>query len=449
MTNLTEGYLDGLEGVASAAFSSEVVNQATMCVVDYLACSYLGQRLIERESASLVEAAGQGLGNSHLVGMGARTAAQTAALVNGMSAHAAEFDDGHRFGMVHVGAPVISALLAVAGSVPMSGEQFLRGVVLGYEALVRLAAAMQPGHKLKGYHTTGTCGTVGAAMGIAFALGFTREQVKATLSAAATGAAGLLEVQENSSTLKPYNAGRAAAEAVNAALVGRAGFVGPDDVLGGRRGFLQAVANDVDERVLTGGFGGNYAIQTIYRKPYASCRHSHAAIEAALLAARGNHVRPEDVVAVEVETYNLAVGGHDHVAIEGPSSAKMSIPYSVAAALVFGKVDYQQFEEACLDDEHVRALTEKVSVVESSELSALVPAKRAAIAIVRTCDAEFSARVDYPKGEPENPISAEELEGKFFSLLAAAGQDETYACELLECAWHIEERFPDLLEMLR
>ena len=331
----------------------------------------------------------------------------------------------------------------------MDGRQFLRGIVMGYEATVRLASAMQPGHKLKGFHATGTCGTIGAALGIAYALGFTPEQKKAVLSAAATDAAGLLEMTSGASTLKPYNVGRAAAAAVDAALVGRAGFIGPDDVLGGKRGLFAAMCADIDEAKLVGATGGPYAVQTIYRKPYAACRHCHAAIEAAMTAARDGRISNEDIEAIVVETYDLAVGGHDHTDIQGPSSAKMSIPYSVAAALVFGAADYQQFESDCLADERVRALTKKVSVEESAELSALVPAKRAAIVRIAAAGEQTAARIDYPRGEPENPLTVEELNGKFASLLAAAGEDGAYADELLELAWHMERDFPTLLDKLR
>ena len=448
MTNISDAYLAGLDDIAANPISDEAAEQAAMCFVDYLACTYLGVHLLGQRTRALLGSIGNERGDSALIGMGASASAHTAALINGMHAHAAELDDGHRFGMLHVGAPVISALLATAGTNPMDGTQLLRGIIMGYEATVRLASAVQPGHKLKGFHATGTCGTIGAALGIAYARDFSQQQRKAVLSAAATDAAGLLEMTAGASTLKPYNVGRAAVAAIDAALVGGAGFVGPDDVLGGKRGFFTATCGDVDEAKLLGTADSRYAVQTIYRKPYAACRHCHAAIEAAMLAARNDSVNPDSIEAVEIETYDLAVGGHDHTDILGSSSAKMSIPYSVAAALVFGGADYQHFEPECLADERVQALTKKVAVRESPELSALVPAKRAAIAHIRTSDDAASARVDYPKGEPENPITASELNGKFISLLTAAGVAEPQARELLELAWNVESEFPTLLGRL-
>src|SRR5690606_28432317 len=115
-----------------------------------------------------------------------------AALVNGMHAHVAELDDGERFGMFHPGAPILSALLSVANEKNISGTAFLRGIVIGYEAAIRVASALQPGLKDQGYHATGVCGTIGAAIGIGAALGFSKQQLKGAFSAAATSASGIL-----------------------------------------------------------------------------------------------------------------------------------------------------------------------------------------------------------------------------------------------------------------
>ena len=350
--------------------------------------------------------------------------------------------------MMHPGAPVITALLAVAGSQKLTGERFLKGIVVGYEAAIRLASAIQPGHKLKGYHATGTCGTIGAAVAIAVALGYSAEQMKAVVSAAATDATGVLEVIDDGSRLKPYNIGRAAVAAINAAFIGGAGLNGPDDILGGKRGFFKVMAQDVKQEYVVEGFGDKYAIEMIYRKPYAACRHCHAAIEAAMNAAKGQNISLDEIESVQIETYGLAVGGHEHTEVRGTSSAKMSTPYSVAAGLVCGKADFQQFEDMYLNNGDILSIAKKVMVVESPELSALVPAKRAAIATIRTKSQVFTNRVDYPKGEPENPITRSELENKYLSLAQAAGKTEGYANQVLEAIWNLEERFDELQTLL-
>lgn len=337
----------------------------------------------------------------------------------GMAAHVLELDDGHRRGAVHVGATVFSALTAVAWKGDMSSEDFLFGTIAGYEATVRLACAIQPGNKLRGYHATGTCGTVGTALGIATALHYTEEQMSTTLAAAVTSAAGVLEMQEDDSDLKPYNVGRAAMDAVAAAYIGRTGLKGPKDALGGKRGFLKVMTVDPHTEYLTDFNSETLCIEQIYQKIYAACRHAHPAIEVAL-ALRGS-VKTEEIEKIEVRAYKLAVAGHDHKEIVSVSSAKMSIPFSVAVALVTGEAGLSAFTEETVSDSVILSLTKKVQVVADEELTAQSPAKRASIVIIQTASETFTKRVDYPKGEPENPLSQQELEDKFRGLAMFGG----------------------------
>lgn len=448
--NITDCFVEEMIKLAQQEIPEHVIRQAKMCVIDYVGCAFLGESMLREQNQRYLNNLPGEEGASVLVGAGRRTTVHAAAMLNGINSHVAELDDGHRYGMMHLAAPVITALLAISENRKLSGTQFLKGIVLGYEGAIRLASAIQPGHKLKGYHATGTCGTIGAAVGIAAATGCSAEQMKAVVSAAATDAAGMLAAIDDGSKLKPYNIGRAAVAAINAAYIGGAGFCGPDDILGGKRGFFKVMAQDVAENFVTEGFPGKYAIELIYRKPYAACRHCHAAIEAALNAAEGQKLSADEIESIQIETYGLAVGGHEHTEVRGTSSAKMSTPYSVAAALVCGKADFQQFGEEYLHNADITNIMKKVTVLESPELSALVPEKRGAVATIKTKTKTqtLTNRVDYPKGEPENPITPEELEQKFFSLAQAAGKEQEYADRVLQGIWRIEQEFETLVSML-
>jgi 2-methylcitrate dehydratase PrpD len=382
-------------------------NAAKSVFLDYLCVKLAGAQIMRSQCQTLDEE----LGNSM----------QCKALVNGIYAHVIELDDGHRVGMVHPGSPVISALLAVAEQYPVTQEDLLRGIIIGYEVTIRLACAVQPSHKLKFYHATGTCGTVGAAMGIAAMLGFDFEQTKSAFSAATTSAAGILEMIDGDTQMKPYNAGRAAMDGVTAAFIGKARFKSPVDALGGKRGFLKVMTDEPKLQYVTDFSGNKYMIESIYRKPYAACRHCHPSIEAALMLRDKKVFGLDEVKKIDVTTYKLAVEGHDHTMIEGSNSAKMSIPYSLAVALCTGKAGMDEFTDEHINDDFVLKMTEKVSVVANDELTALCPQKRVAIVTVKTDRGDFVERVDYPKGEPENPLTMAELETKFRSLAVFGG----------------------------
>lgn len=404
---MTDHFITNIIYTFRKELPDSILATAKSVMLDYLGVRLAGARFMSEQCNTLNENLGYSVQNS--------------ALVEGMYAHVIELDDGHRIGMVHPGAPIISALLAVAEKYPVSSKDLLRGIIVGYEVAIRLACAVQPSHKLKFYHATGTCGTVGAAMGIAAMLGFDFEQTKSAFSAATTSAAGILEMIDGDTQMKPYNAGRAAMDGVTAAFIGKARFKSPDDALGGKRGFLKVMSDDPKLQYVTDFSGDKYMIESIYRKPYAACRHCHPAIEAALTLRNKKEFELDEVKHIDVTTYKLAVEGHDHTRIEGGNSAKMSIPYSLAVALCTGKAGMDEFTEEQIKDARVLKMTEKVSVASNDDLSALCPQKRVAIVTVKTDKGEFVERVDYPKGEPENPLTEAELETKFKGLAMYGG----------------------------
>lgn len=429
----------------------EVYEQARKCLIDYLAVTIPGARMLSEKTEAYL----QNRGNSHeqatVIGLNCKTDMQTAALINGMNAHVIELDDGHRQGALHIGSTVFSALLAVAEKENLTSEDFLYGAIIGYEVTVRLACAIQPGNKLRGYHATGTCGTVGATMGIAAALGFDEEQMKSALSAAVTCAAGVLEMQEDNADYKPLNVGRAAMDAIAAAYLGKARFTPPHDAIGGKRGFLKVMTDEPKTQYLTEfNEESPLAIMGIYMKTYAACRHTHPAIEAALVLRKEHGVQPKDIAAIEVEAYKLAVAGHDHTDILGISSAKMSLPFSVALALCTGNAGMEAYNEKHVTDETILALTKKVTVKENEELSAWVPKKRASILHITLTDGtRYTHRVDYPKGEPENPLTDQELREKFISLATASGFTPEKCEDILQLIQQPEFNLTNLLEKLR
>lgn len=446
---LTDAFLESLFSMKNKGISSRSKQKAQECLLDFLGCALAGNAILKNDYPSIFETEKIiGASGCSVLGQGLRTNASRAALINGMGAHVTELDDGHRMGMLHLGSAIIPALIAAVETEPVAGSDFLTGIVMGYEAAARLARCLQPGHRNKGFHTTGTCGTVGAAMAIAFAFSYDYKQAKASLTCAVSAAAGLLEIQEDASDLKPFSAGRAALDGYNSAMLGKTGFESPMDILGGRRGFFEVLANgEVDESLL---YSDNEKaeIENIYFKLYASCRHSHPAVEAALQIKNANNLSSEDVLRVNIKTYEAAIQGHDHKEILSISSAKMSTPFSVALALSQGHAELSDFSNKSINNENILALAKKTNMILDDELSKISPKKRAAIVEVLTKGGQYNARVDYPKGEPENPLSDEELKGKFISLATYAGKTLSEAEKIIQVVDRVEEDLPTLLSLI-
>lgn len=447
--NLTDILVDDLFDLTNEAIPEPVLLQTKTCVLDFLGVALAGESLAGEKCKRYLDLFDSKQSEATVIGYNRKASLHNAAFVNGYNAHIAELDDGHRYCNVHLGATVIPAALAVAEYENLEWGDLLRGVVIGYEAAIRLGRAIQPSHKNLGFHVSGTCGTIGAAMGISAALKFSKAQMKDAISSAVANASGILEVIEDDSELKPYNIGRASLDGLTAAYVARAGIKGPNDVVGGKRGFFALMSETNDPSSLNRDPNGVYGIEMIYRKPYAACRHCHAPIEAAINLKEKHNIISSDIEAINVSTYLLAVKGHDHINIQGITSAKMSIPYSVAVAFETGKAGLNEFLPEYIDNKKISALTKKVKVIEDNELSALVPEKRAAIVeIITKSGKSYIERADYPKGEPENPMSVGDVEQKFISMATYAGKTETEAKGMIQKFWNIENDCSGLFDML-
>lgn len=446
---LTDCFIERLFNLKESGIPDRVILQAKKCVLDYLGVTLAGAKMLEAQGGRYLDSLKATKGTSTVIAFERKADIYSSILINGLSAHATELDDGHRFGMLHLGSPIITALFSTAELENSSGAELLHGIIVGYEAAIRLACSVQPSHKEKGYHTTGTCGTIGASLGIATALGYTREQTKSALSAAVTSAAGVLGIQDDGSELKPYNAGRAALDGFVSAFVARVGFQGPDDILGGKRGFLSIMSDRNTPSLLVKSVDNSFGIEGVYMKPYASCRHSHPGIEAAIRLVANYSIRLDSIREINIRTYKAAVDGHDHVRIQGINSAKMSIPYSVAVALKTGKAGISEFSYDHITDQDIISLMAKVNVRIDAELTLLAPKKRAAIVEILTFDNKFySEQIDYPKGEPENPMSLKDVEEKFVALAMYSGKTSKEAELVVQKVWNLEEDLFDLFNVL-
>lgn len=416
--NITDTFIDVLV-TKSQAIPLRVNEKAKDCLLDYLGVYIGGIRYLKGTHPELMDSS------------------LNPVFLNGFAAHVLELDDGHRHGMIHLGASIVTAVLDAAEKENLKSDDITRGIVMGYEVAVRCARAIQPGHKVRGYHVSGTCGTIGSAMGIAFACNYNNKQLKSTLACAVSSAAGVLEIQEQASELKPYNVGRAAFDGVLAAQIGKFAMPGPDDIIGGKRGFLAAMTDTPKPEFLTEFKEEDYCIEGIYQKVHAACRHCHPAIDATIDMCNDLSLKPEQVDKVEVYTYKLAVGSHDHTQIMGISSAKLSTPFAVALAIVKGSAGYADYNEDNLNDYWIKNLTGKVKVIEDEELTQRSPAVRGARVTLYLKDGSvFEASCLYPKGEPENPLIKEELENKFRGLALYGGLSDKGCNDIITSIWN-------------
>lgn len=398
-----------------------VVNKAKNCLLDYFGVAIAGSKEVQKKIAGRFDPLLYEAGKIKPIGFTDRTCLENAVYLNGLSSHILELDDGVRQGALHPGAPVLSALLPVSGSYRLSTDKIIDGMIIGYEAAIRVARAIQPSHYNKGYHTTGTCGAIGAAMAIGVALDFSEEQLFDALSAALMSATGSLKVLDDVSEQKPINVANAALLGLMASKIGKMGFSGPGDAFSGKYGFFSLMTDDFDLSKMLHGKPDKYEIENVYIKPYAACRHCHIAIEAAIRFRNYYKISPEDIDRVEIIAYDYVLGKHDHSEVGSVASAKMSIPYSFAIAMINGTAGIEDFDEKFLEDRRVLGIMNRLTIVADNELSRQLPEKRPMIIKMYVNGGSYyEERVDFPKGDPENPMSREDIVDKF-NLLTGYG----------------------------
>lgn len=418
--------------------SGDVIHHAKRAVIDWYASLFPGLNtppvaILEKTLADDLDRGRSLLGN------GRRSTARTAALINGAAAHAAEVDDSFRDAMYHPGAATIAAALAAGHDLGVSGLEFLRGVVLGYEVSTRIGVVMGRPH-YKFWHSTGTVGSFGAAAAVGGVMRLDGPAFAHALATAATFAAGLQQAFRMDSMSKPLHAGRAAEAGLLAAQLASRGLTGSLDVLDGDTGLGQAMSNGPDWSTVGATLGQDFHITRLTFKNHIGCGHTFAAIDGALELRERHNLQADEIKSVRVATYRPALDIACYTTPTTANEARFSLTYVVATALSHGSVRLAAYEPDRLDDERTRALMERMTVEVDPALDAGFPGQRSARIEIETVDGRRLTHLQpNRKGDPELALTDAELEGKFLEL-AEPIIGATQARALLEKIWALDSR---------
>lgn len=393
-----------------------VRHAAVRCVTDWFAATVPGSCV---PPATLLAAAlgdEVGSGRACLVPSGVSATMRAAALINGSAAHTIEFDDIYRDALYHPGAPVIAAALAATQGDGATGDRFVRAVVAGYEISTRIGVVVNPAH-YDFWHSTGTIGAFGAAAAAGTVFGLDELQMAHALATAATLAAGLQQAFRSDAMSKPIHAGRAAETGVLVARAAAQGVTGALDVLEGPRGFGCAMSRDVDWGLAVADLKTFNITRTTF-KNHAACGHTHPALDAALVLHETVGMPPAEIALIEVATYAKALEVTGNADPRTRFEAQFSLPYCVAVALSTGRVRLEAFSSERLRDPAVRALMQNVHLRVDPAAEAAYPRQRSALVRVTLRNGHLVEHLALTrKGDPDNPLSDEELADKFDELV--------------------------------
>ncbi len=396
-----------------------VIEQAKLCLLDLVGAACAGATALPGHVVTEIIEEAAGSPQAVLIGRKGKVPALNAALGNGLYAHALELDDLHRSSILRPGSPIIPAALAAAEKTGASGKDLITAIVVGYEVGIRIAEAMTPAH-YNFWHTTGTCGTFAAAIAAGKVMNLNEEQLIHALGHAGTQAAGLMELHYSPEGMmsKPLHASKAAQNGLFSAMLAGGGYTSTKTILSGEKGFLRVFAPKAKLEKIVEALGVDFRIMQISYRIYASTRHTHAGIDLALrLRAKG--IKPEDIELLRIQTYSVA---RDLVGEPFPESiyeAKFSLPFCVSTALVYGHVGVEDFTEQRIKDPVLEELMSHCTVEIDPLLDAHYPQKWGAkLNVILRNGTVDHEQTDFPKGDPENKLSLEQLHTKFRRLSA-------------------------------
>ncbi len=334
--------------------------------------------------------------------------ARAAAFLNSLYGHGAELDDGNKKAMGHVGVHVIPAVLALAEAEKKNQQEVMLAIACGYEAYIRISSAAQPGMVNRCFHSTGMAGSLACAVACAKLLGLDVNGIESAMSLACTMSSGLLTYSESQQMIKPLNPAKAAETGIFAAKLAQSGIKGPENCLEGPHGWFKAVSDSINEKMITDDWNDHLLIHDCYFKLYPSCRHTHCGIEAAINIH--SRINVDEIEKVKVYIYPNAIKLAGQILYpQNADETKFSIHYTLACALKYGEygVDYMNPPKL---DKTIVDLINKIELISDEAMENREKAIRGTRVVISLNNGKQEEEtILVPKGDPENPLSYDDL----------------------------------------
>jgi len=385
---------------------------------------------------------------STVIGSSLRLPARFAAFANGLAIHADDYDDTQLavakdrvYGLLtHPTAPALPPVLALAERDRRSGADLMLAYQIGVEVECKVAEAIMPRHYQHGFHSTATCGSIGAAAGAAKLLGLDREATRRALSIGATQAGGL---RENFGTMtKPFHAGRAAENGVVAAEIAALGFTASPNGLEADRGFFRAAGGGYDPAAIDGKLGDPWTFHApgVSIKPHPSGSLTHPGMAKMMELILANDIQPGQVKHVSVGTNHNMPNALIHHRPKNELQAKFSMEFCMAILLLERKGGLEQFTDEVVNRVDVQAMIQEVEFGVHPEAEAAGFDKMTTIIEIELNDGRrIKGQADFGKGSPANPMTDDELADKFRGCARWGKLSNDKIDTLLDMLWHIEQ----------
>lgn len=398
-----------------------VIDRARVAFVDTVGVMLAGSPLPPTDIVCEIVKLEGSAPTATIVGRPLRASPQLAALANGVSGHAMDFDLTYLAGQTVAG--VIPAILPVAETTGATPAEMLAAFIIAAEVAGRFYRAGVEGWRKTGWHATGVIGTTAAALACARLMKLSAAQISDLVGITASMASGLTA---NLGTMtKPLHSGAAARNGVMAAMLAARGFSASASALEGRNGYFESFVGTFSLEPFAD-LGTRFDLAEIgYKvKPYPSGGLGHTAIDAALELR--NLVKLDEVAHVDVAITKYAAQRYTDKYPQSAENAKFSGPYLAAYALVHGAPMLAAFTEEALHDDAVRSFAKKISLVIYQEHADLLEESPAKVTVTLTDGRKIERSNYYPSGSVQVPMTAAQIKAKF-DICAAQAVDKAAA----------------------
>lgn len=416
LEGLTLKFAQLVHALKYEAIPDEVTKKAKFIIRDGLGNQIAASAISEpaRKVIEIVKEWG-GKPESTVVGYGFKVPAPMAAMCNAMMGHGVELDDAHGSGLIKAGSVMVPSLMALAEANNKNGKEVVTALIAGYEVAIRIAKAINPGHRQRGFHTTGTVSAIGVAAAGAKLLGCDVNGIASAIGLAAMQSAGIQSYLDDPCMAKPFSPGKSALNGTMAAVMVSRGFTGPKKALEGREGFFNAYCDDIRVGDLLDGLGEKFAIMEVGFKPHAACRYAHGPIDLAQQFFHEDNVRLQDVESIRVNMCELSIRQASKPKPPNLNAAMGSTQFSVALALEIGRNGLREYWDGFKNQTIHDASSTQTTLV--CEPAYGVTGRQAAVELTLKDGRVLRREQPEPKGEPANPLTDQELSDKFTGLV--------------------------------
>lgn len=395
---------------------AHVVEQMKKYVFDLICCSVAGSKASEIDRIRKIFVTSSDTTGVMPFGNQVPQTPEIAAIINAASGHALEMDDSDRTGLSHPGVMVITSALIASELTNPNGKDFISACVAGYEVMLRVGTALGLDHYAI-WHTTSTTGGLGASIACGKLMGLNRQQLADAFGNAGTLACGLWEFNHNYSMSKLLHAGMGVSHGILSTRLAKEGFTGADQILEGSQGMFKGFpSKDLDLKVFDD-YSKFWRAANVTFKPYPCCRHTHGGIDCGLLLNK-RHINPSEIKAIHIETYKAAYDVVASTQCKTTKQAKFSLPYTVITAMLDGVIKEPSFNLVSINRNETQHLLKLCDVTVAEDIQAVHPFhENCRVTVVLYDGQSFTEFVFDPLGEPENPMSWDDLIAKGRELL--------------------------------